>query len=216
MIAALLAAVTARAAEYDKPFAIDGFVATTAVHDPAWRLFSENDAMPAWGLRVGARPVPRVALLASWGAVRRGASVSTGGGYSTYGSSTYSDTDSGWTAPSVAAATGHQLGLGAKVDASLGDVLLPSVGATGVLLPMTWRFDGDPERDDATQRKASALLPGVEIVGGLELRVPPHEIAAVAAFLEIGGAVYGRSTFDGFGDLRPGGLVARGGLGLRF
>lgn len=215
MIALLFTTATARAVEFDKPFAIDGFVATTAVHDPAWGLFSENDAMPAWGLRLGVRPVPRVALLASWGAVRRGASVTTAGGYTTYGYS-YRTSDTAGTPPSVAAATGHQLGLGAKVDASLGDVLLPSIGATGVLLPMTWRFDGDPDHDDAAQVRVSGLLPGVEIVGGLELRVPPHEIAAVAAFLEVGGAVYGRGTFDGYGTLRPGGLVARGGLGLRF
>lgn len=210
-------AAVARADDYDKAFSVDGFVATTTVPDPAWRLFSENDAMPAWGARLGWRPVERVAVTASWAAVRRGAEVSTGGWTDASYSSSYSDTDDGaWTPPSVAAATGHQLALGAKADLSLGDVVLPSVGANGVLLPMTWRFDGDPDRDDAAQVRAAGLLPGLELLGGLEVRVPPHEIAAVAAWIELGGAVYGRGTFGDLGTLRPGGFVARGGVGLRF
>ncbi len=201
--------------EFDKRFALDGFVATTAVHDAAWDLFSENDAMPAYGARLGWRPAERLALSASWAAVRRGAELGSGGSGYTY---TYTDTDDGgWLPPSVAAATAHQLGLGAKVDVSLGDVLLPSFGVNGVALPMTWRFDGDPDRaDDATQVRARGVAAGLEVLGGAELRVPPHEIAAIAAWLELGGAVYSRAGFGELGTLRPGGFVARGGLGLRF
>ena len=54
------------------------------------------------------------------------------------------------------------------------------------------------------------------IVERRELGQEPHEIAAVAAWLELGGSVYGRGSFADLGTLRPGGFVARGGVGLRF
>jgi hypothetical protein len=198
-----LLTTTAHAADFDhKVWALDLFASTTEVPDPAFDLFSPNDVLPVWGVRVGGRPAERVELSVAWGSVRRGVTY-TSEGFGAQGD--------------VAAITGSQVTLGAKVDASLGDVLLPSLGVHGVALPVRWRFDGDPDHDDdLLQVQARGMPVGAELVAGLEARVPPHEIAALAGWIELGGSVYTRAAFGDLGTLRPGGFVFRGGLGLRF
>lgn len=192
----------ARADDFDdKTVALDAAIATTHVGDAAWDVFSDADALPAYGFRVGVRPAPRVAVHLGWGAVRKGSVV----------------TADGFSAGSVAAATAHQWTLGVRGDLSVGDVFRPSIGAAGVLMPMRWRFDGDPDHaGDATEVQVRGLPVGFEVTGGVELRLPPHEIVALAPWLELGGAAYARAAFGDVGTLRPGGFVARGGLGLRF
>ncbi len=201
MISLLFATAEAADPGFQKDWSLDTFVATTTVSDRAWRTFSDNEAMPAYGFRLGWRPVPRVSLDVGWGAVRRGASVDVGD----------------FSGPSVAAATAHQVTLGGRVDASIADTLLPSLAVNGVVLPMSWRFDSAPDvKDDPTQVRVSGLPLGVELLAGAELRIPPQELVALAGWLQLGGAVYTRATFGDVGTLRPGGFVARGGIGLRF
>lgn len=179
--------------------------------DDAWDQFSERDGMPTWGLRAGYRVHDRVAVSVGWDLVRRGATV----GVSNWTSSS----STGWGSDDVyvAALVAHQLCLGARVDASIEGVLLPYLGAQGVITPIWLRFDDDPD-DPESPGQVSALGSsyGFDVVGGAELRIPPKAPVQVSWSLDAGYAFRTAADFDELGTMRPGGLVVHTGIGLRF
>ena len=192
-------AFAASAAEFEKPFELSFHAGSTTNRDPAWDLFDSGNSLPTFGVRLGYRVAPHVVVLGTWGAVRQGASVSVG-------------QDS-----FVAAATANHVALGAKLDASLDDALLPSISVHGVALPTLWRLDDDPSVvDPIGQVRAMGVPLGVEVVAGAELRIPPNEMWAIAGWFELGGAYYSRARFGDLGTMQPGGFVGRGGVGFRF
>lgn len=181
--------------------------------DPAYDVFGGGDGMPTWGLRAGLRLHERVAAQLSWDLSRRGAwvsspsAVSGGSDFTTYGD----------TASYVAAIVAHQVRLGAKVDVPIAKVILPYASAAGVLMPLWVRFDDDPE-DEHSPGQVSALgtSVGLDLLGGIELRIPPKAPFQVGWYLEMGHGFRTRATLADLGTMRPGGFTANSGIGVRF
>ena len=180
--------------------------------DPAYDQFATGDGMPTYGLRMGWRLPERVAAQLSWDFTRRGATVH--GTSAVGGSADFTTTDDTLYVSTIVA---HQVRLGAKADLSLGGVLLPYVSAAGVLMPLWIRFDDDPA-DEHSPGQVSVLGTsfGVDLLGGVELRLPPRKPVQLAWYLEMGEGFRSRASLGDTGDMRPGGFTANSGLGLRF
>ncbi|MCA9488286.1 MAG: hypothetical protein KC621_00120 [Myxococcales bacterium] len=181
--------------------------------DPAYDVFGNGNGMPTWGLRAGVRLHERVAAQLSWDLSRRGATVhgpsavSGGADFTTYGDST----------SYVAAIVAHQVRLGAKVDVPIAGVLLPYASAAGVLMPLWVRFDDDPADEHSPgQVSETGTSFGLDLLGGVELRIPPKAPVQVAWYLEMGHGFRTRASLGDLGTMRPGGFTANSGIGVRF
>ena len=200
VLAALCAALPARAADHELSFE----VGSLAARDPAWDTFSGTNAMVTLGLRGGYRVHDRVAVIASYHHTRTGSDL--------YG-------DASGDLFSRAAFFGNEFSLGAKADLSVKDFMLPYVTLSGVLLYSDVRFDDDPDdNDNAGQVKETALAGGARGMGGLEFRIPrwnPPGITA-GAYFELGYTYLSPLSFGDLGDMDLGGFTVRGGIGLRY
>ncbi|MCB9689633.1 MAG: hypothetical protein H6735_31640 [Alphaproteobacteria bacterium] len=181
--------------------------------DPAYDVFGGGDGMPTWGFRLGARLHERVAAQLSWDLCRRGAwveapsAVSGGADFTTYGDST----------SYVAAIVAHQVRLGLKADVPLAGVVLPYASAAAVLMPLWVRFDDDPEDEHSPgQVSVTGTSFGMDLLGGVELRIPPKAPVQLAWYLEMGEGFRTRASLDDLGTMRPGGFTANSGIGVRF
>jgi hypothetical protein len=186
--------------------------------DTAFDLFSRNDVMPSRGVRAGVAVHDRVAVMAGWHRVRRGAAVYSADEY-LFNAAYFANE---WT-------------VGVKADVELAPWLLPYVKADAMLYQATMRFDDQPnDRDNAGQVQASALAPGGLFLGGAEIRIPkesaPFTLAwhieagygIVASHAYTGVNAVGTDDRGGFaddasvGEMAPHGFALRSGLGIRF
>ena len=179
-----------------------GELGTLHNSDPTFDLFSSTDAMPSRGLRLGIAPVDRITVLAGWHHVGRGSVVE------------FEESDERFYSAFLA----DEFTLGAKLDAELGEWFYPYVSGNLMLIRGQMRFDDNDQIDfNANQLKASSLAPGLLGMAGTEFRVPQKDgPVTIAWHLEMGYGWVGRTTFEDFGDMKPGGFALRSGLGLRF
>jgi hypothetical protein len=175
---------------------------TLHIGDPAFDVFSHGDALPSKGLRAGVAVHERLAVVAGWHHTARGAELHSSEGKLLARSSF----------------RGEAFTLGVKPDLAIGPYFRPYLLVQGMLLAGQVRFDDDPnESDSPGQIQESAVAPGLLTMGGIELRAPMGGAPLTIAFHLEGG--YGRTAplaFDDVGDLQPGGLALRGGVGVRF
>lgn len=184
-----------------------GEVGSLHIGDPEYDLFTRGNALPSVGLRAGFRPtgdrhVP-VGVMASWHHNTRGSRIGDGQGGPDY----------------VAAFTTDTFGLGARLDADIGEVFSPYLGVQGLLMRGLARFDDDPSDNDSPgQTKVAGLAPGLLTVGGIEMSSPDFTVFSGEVFvhLEIGYGVTAPIRLDGLGDLQPRGVAVRSGIGMRF
>lgn len=170
--------------------------------DRAYDLFSQGDGMPSRGVRAGVNLTDALVVVGGWHRVRRGAEVSVPGADGSF----------------VAAFFADEFTLGPKAQAEVGDVFFPYVTTQALLFRGTMKLDDDPDtRHNTGQVSATALAPGVLALGGVELRSPSDRgDLCLGFFLEVGYGYVARAEYGDFGPMRPGGLAARGGLGVRF
>ncbi len=175
--------------------------------DPYWDLFSNGPGMPSRGIRGGVRVGDHVAALAGWHRVRRGADIDvpvlTGRDvdFQTVRMAFFAD----------------EYTLGARVGAPVVDVIYPYVSGDGMVLRTVVKFDEDIEtRENPGQVQGSGWAPGALALGGLELRTRQSPIGLrYAGFLELGYGWFLPGQLGDIGQMQPGGLVVRGGVGVR-
>ncbi len=178
----------------------------SAYRDDSFDLFGSRDGLDTSGLRVGRRVVDRVEVQLGWLRGNRGANVevanAAGGREFAFQSAYYA----------------HRFSLGARGDVTLDNALFAYVAARGQLVLQQVRLDGDPDsKSNVDQLSETALAPGGELVGGIELRIPQGEMPLTAGWtLEVGAETVANATFGEFGDLRSGGFVIHSGIGIRF
>jgi hypothetical protein len=183
-----------------KRFAVDAELGKFAYPDDAFARFSNGDAMPLRGFRVGYRFAEHGVAQLGWLHGGRGMT-----------------TDLPNQRSFVAAYLVEQLSAGVRVDANFDDVLLPYAAARGLVAVQRARLDDDlTVNDNPGQVQAGAVAPGGELLIGLEVRVPPDERVAVAFTIEAGYGAVLEAELGDLGGLRSGGAVIHSGLGLRF
>ena len=178
------------------------------ISDEAFDVFSNRDTLPSWGAKVGFRLDSHLELVGSWARSRRGSNIEV-----FIPSDTFDDPAQRF----VAALTTNQFGAGLRADVTLLDVLLPYVSVQGTVTTGMARLDDDPSRaSNPNQLTASGIGAGVLAFAGTELRVPPDSDVQVTLHLELGYGYTSAIALGELGSVQPGGLAARGGLGLRF
>lgn len=186
---------------------VAGEVGSLHFGDPEYDLFTRGNALPSVGVRAGFRPrgdrhFP-VGFVASWHHNTRGSAIGDGVGGPEY----------------VAAFTTDTFGLGARLDADIGEVFSPYVAVQGLLMRGRARFDDDADDPDSPGQTAYAgVAPGLLTVGGVELSSPNVAGFAGEGFvhLEIGYGVVAPLALGDLGSLQPRGVAVRAGTGFRF
>lgn len=199
MLAACTLALPALAADHE----VSVELGTLANRDPDFDLYSQSNVMPSRGLRAAFAFHERVAVVAGWHRVRRGAEL-------------YDENSESYVGR--AAFFADELTLGIKADVELVPAILPYVSVQGMLVRGLSRFDDDPEDEESPgQVQFSALAPGLLPMGGVELRIPKGDAPFTLAWhIEAGYGLVGNMDFDALGDVRPGGFALRSGVGVRF
>jgi hypothetical protein len=174
-------------------------------HDEAYSLFSDGVAMPSRGIRGGVAVADRFTVIGGWHRVQRGASVVVAGdeGDRRFSAAFFAD----------------EFTLGVKADLDVAHFFYPYASVQGMVFRGVMKFDENQrdDEDDTTQLKASAVSPGALFSGGIELRIPQGSWPLTAAWhLEAGYGLVASADYGEFGHMRPGGLVLRTGLGVRF
>ncbi len=171
--------------------------------DPTYELFTapNHNGMLTYGARGGVAVHDRVAVIASWSHTRRGAWVSAG--------------DQSF----VAAWAGDFWGVGVRADLEPLPWLLPYLSAEALLVRGLVRFDENPDvSDNVGQLADAALAPGGAFAVGVELRIPKGSAPFTLAWhLQAGYGLVGKLSFSTIDEeMQPGGLLVRGGMGVRF
>jgi len=198
----LLSLLTASATEVEL-LAEAGMLAN---RDPAYEIFGYNRSMPSVGLATAIRPsadrhVP-VALVASWH-------------HSTQGAQVYAPTARGF----AAGFSTDSFALGPRLDVDIGEVFSPYITAQGMVVRGLARFDDEPNRNDNPgQTRYGGVAPGLLSLGGVEFSTPdiPGFSAEFVWRIELGYGLVGRIDLGDAGSMKPGGFVARTGMGVRF
>lgn len=195
----LLVAAPAHADGIDGEISLE--LGTLRNSDQAFDLFSENNAMPSRGVRLGLGLSDELTIVAGWHRVSRGATLYLGEG-SEIRSAFFAD----------------EFTLGPKLGKLLGDVAFPYVTTQAMAFRGVMKLDDDPStRHNPGQLQESAITPGVLGLGGIEFRSPTETSdLAVAFFLEMGYGWVARGAYGDFGTMKPGGFALRSGVGLRF
>ena len=178
--------------------------------DSSYALFSSEESMPSIGMRAGFAFHDRLSARLGWQHVRQGADVSVG----------EEQSDSHISS----AFYGDELSLGVRADVPLGDFVLPYVSVDGLGFRAKVRFDDDATDEDSPgQVEETAFAPGALAMGGAELRIPIGRLyptskaeLALGLNLEVGYALVGQLDFGDLGQMKPGGLAVRSGVGIRF
>ncbi len=198
-LASLALCAPALAADHEIGFEL-GSLGNT---DPAYNAFSNGDDMPSRGLRVGFAFHDRVAAVAGWHHVRRGAEL-------------YDGRDTALWSAFLA----DEFTLGLKADLPIGDYVAPYAIAQGMLFRGVARFDDDPtDAESIGQVSEAGLAPGFTAAGGVELHVLPDTWGPPLGFgvhLEVGYGYVGKLQLADLGDMKPGGVMARAGLSVLF
>lgn len=208
LMALVALALAGDASAADLGWSLSGELANVHNADPSWDLFSSRDGMPSRGLRAGLKVGPHVTAHAGWQRISRGADVRV---------PTFGGTGKG-VADVRMAFLADAYALGAQVALPLKEVVAPYASVDGMVLRGVMKLDEDTEtRENLGQVVGSGFSPGVSTTGGLELRSPMAPAGWQAAvYLEGGWSWFARGDYGAFGQMQPGGLVVRGGLGLRF
>ena len=204
----IAASLTGTAQAQDLGGSLNVEMGSIANHDPSYDLFSNGDGMRSMGLRGGVRLGEHLTVLGGWHRVRRGAVVWVGN----------NDTGSEDGASFYAALLVVELSLGVQAGVPLGDYIYPYVGVDGMLFRGVMKFDEDlSTRSNAGQVAAGGAAPGVLPVGGVEFRSPTGvDALEIGFYFELGYSAFANASFGELGQMKPGGLSARGGLGVRF
>ena len=198
----LLSLLTASAAEVE----LLAEAGSLANRDPAFVIFGYDRAMPSLGFATAIRPtadrhVP-VALVASWHHSIQGAQV-------------YTPTVRGF----AAGFSTDSFSLGPRLDVDIGEVFSPYLTAQGMVVRGVARFDDNPSRNDNPgQTRYAGLAPGLLTMGGVEFSTPdiPGFHLEFVWRIELGYGLVGSIDLGDAGAIKPGGLVARTGMGVRF
>lgn len=186
-------------------FALDGEIAVeTGALDVGGRELASvagDGALASGGLRFAVAANEHVSVVAGWHYGARGARVDV------------ADRDS-----FTAAYRGHQLTIGAQLDADPTEVVSPYLLVEALALPGTVLFDSDPNRDDnASQDKRSGFTGGGAALLGCDVHAKQGGASfAPAAFLEVGYAYAAPLALGDYGKLPMHGVIARLGAGVRF
>ena len=179
--------------------------------DPHFELFASSGRLPVRGLRAGVRVFDRAVIEGAWSHGARGASILAGQDTSY---DFQDDRGELYTAYYLDAFT-----LGVRLDLPLARrIVYPFVAGRGALQWQRIRLDDDiTDRDSPGQYQTSAVSPGYEVVGGIELRTPQGRGHFAAAWtLELGRAAMQESTFAELGTLTAHGYLVRTGIGVRY
>jgi len=204
----IAASLTSAAQAQDLGGSLNVEMGSIANHDPSYNLFSNGDGMRSMGLRGGVRLGEHLTVLGGWHRARRGAVVYVGN----------NDTGSEDGASFNAALFADELSLGAQAGLPVGDFIYPYVGVDAMLFRGVMKFDEDlSTRNNAGQVVAAGAAPGILPVGGIEFRSPTGvDDVEVGFYFELGYSAFANANFGDLGQMKPGGLSARGGLGVRF
>lgn len=181
--------------------------------DDAHRLYSDSELMTHVGLRAGAAVYTwndklGITILGSWGRSKSGQDVS------------FFDEETFGGNEVRAALISDVFTVGPKVDWDLWGFFFPYVTAQGVLVRASSKLDDNSQTvNNPGQVATQALAGGAQFTGGVELMLPDKRWGwpvTAGWYLEGGYAVVSSLNFDGLGDMKPGGLVIRTGVGLRF
>ncbi|MBX2803154.1 MAG: hypothetical protein KTR31_36070 [Myxococcales bacterium] len=186
-------------------------VGTLGNRDAAYDLFADGNQMPSRGVRVGYRVLERLEVFAGWHHLGRGSVVQLD-------SPTDTEADFATTRSEfVAAFTAEEFTLGPRVDISIEDRFYPYASAALLVVRGLARLDDAPNSSaNIGQIRAAGVGAGLLAMGGAEIRIPVVDDWHVALHAELG---YGWVSPIGLGDLgqmQPGGVAGRGGVGIRF
>ena len=184
-----------------------------SLHNGDWgsSYFSESNAIPSVGLRLGYALSDRLAVTLGYHHSARGSE------FDFYGYS--DDYEYSTSQPAVFSAFfGNELTVGVKYDMELTSYLHPYASGQALVMHGTAVLDDDLSEDDnSTVFRASSIAPGGMATLGIELRLPNSRLPITpAAHLEMGYAYVGSLDFAELGDMQPGGFVVRSGIGARF
>jgi len=174
--------------------------------DESFDLFGAVNRVDVAGIRLGYRALDRVEAQVGWLRGIQGAEVevpNAAGGRDLAFRSAYD---------------ANRFSAGLRADITIDNAAFAYVAARGELVLQRVRIDGDPETtSNPDQLTETALSPGGEVVGGIELRLPQNQMPLTFAWtLEMGAETVASATFGDFGDMRSGGFVLHTGLGVRF
>lgn len=176
-------------------------VGTLTNTDNSFSWFADDNGMASFGLKGGVAVHDRVAILGGWQHAGRGATVYTDGSTSQFDTALRTEVFS----------------LGGKVDAPVTDWFLPYIAANALLVRGGLTIDEDGDTQGGADIRKGSVAPGVAALGGVEFRIPQGSAAfTLAATTEVGYAYVAPMSFDGLGSVQPGGLIVRGGVGVRF
>lgn len=190
--------------------------------DEQYQLFNTGNHMVQVGLRGEYAIHDRFAVVGSIRTHRTGQTVTSGEEYT--GAQSF-----------VAAYSANTAGVGLKADVETFKGVLQGYVATQALLyHATMRLDDDGNsRTNAGQVQSSSISAGFEATAGIELKVSPKKLpVSFGWFNEVGVGLIANHSYRGakdvngteesfasdayLGDMMPGGLVFRSGLGVRF
>ena len=181
-----------------------------SLHNGDWgsSYFSDSNAIPSVGLRLGYALSDRLAVTLGYHHSARGSELEFYNYYEEFTSQ-----------PAVFSAFfGNELTVGVKYDMELTSYLRPYASGQALVMHGTAVLDDDLSEDDnSTVFRASSIAPGGMATLGIELRLPNSRLPITpAAHLEMGYAYVGNLDFAELGDMQPGGFVVRSGIGARF
>lgn len=205
-LATLATTVTAHAQNIDGSVQLE--YGRMANNDPGYDLFNDRNRMPSWGVRGGASIGEHLSIIGGWHRVRRGSETWA----------YYEGEDSFYENQLSAAYYADQFTLGPKVGIKLGEIVYPYASVEGMLFRSVIRFDDDTStKNNLGQVMGAGMAPGLVTAAGAEFRSQTGVVGLMIAFhFDLGYAWVNPVTYGTLGDIQPGGLMGRGGIGLRF
>ena len=181
-----------------------------ASRDPSFDLFSDGNALPSRGVKLGYRIAERVELVAGWHRASRGAEVDI----PDVGSELDFD---GGASEFYSVFTTDQFTLGPRVDIEIANIVWPYVAAQGLVVRGMARLDEDLSvNNNVNQLRATGAGFGVMGFGGVEIRFPYETIVKLSLHAEVGYGYVSPMRLGEFGSMSIGGFAVRSGVGLRF
>ncbi|MDP2312294.1 MAG: hypothetical protein Q8P41_05265 [Pseudomonadota bacterium] len=182
--------------------------------DPAWDLFSNDNALGSVGLRAGFAVHPNVAIIAGWQHAANGATVDVPGAED----ETYDEEDyyGGGSSFETALYT-DQFSVGSKADVKVFKWLHPYVTAQLVGMRGLARLDDDSGDDEnLTQVQRAGLTGGFLAGGGLDFIIKVRGKVAIAPYVELGYGWMAPLALKDLGTVQFSGFAGRTGVGVRF
>ena len=215
---ALLWTTSATAATNEVSFELAGITNP----DPMYDLFSDWNAMPSQGFRVGISARDRLSVIGGWHQANRGTGVHV---FDDYGYGDYDDYDDydydygeGERYLFNSALQLNQYQVGLKSELKFWSWLYPYFTGQALLVHGTIRIDDDTStRFNPGQIRRDGIGIGAMGTIGLDFRLPQRMFPFTLGWsIEGGYAIVSPMGFGDLGTMRPRGAVLRSGIGIRF